>query len=117
MTTEEFVAIMQRYRIQHTSERELQAAVAEVLERNGVEFQRECVLSAGERIDFLLEDGVGVEIKIHGSAAQVARQLQRYAKCDGISALVLMTSRLQAGAQLDSYLGKPVRVLNVLSWA
>ena len=116
MTGAEFVILMGRFRFRHTSEADLQRAIAQILTKHDIPFEKEKTLSRTERIDFLLEGGVGIEIKVHGSATAVARQLQRYAKCDQIRSLVLLTSRIQAGAQLDAYLGKPVKVLNVSSW-
>ena len=117
LDAEGILRVLKGYRVHHVNERELQDAVAQMLTKHGIAFEQEKTLTAQERIDFLVEGGVGIEIKVKGSPAQVARQLQRYAKCEEITSLILLTSRMQAGAQLDAYLGKPVRVLNVMSWA
>lgn len=58
--------------------------------------------------------GVGIEVKIKGSAADVLRQLERYAKCEEITELVLVTtksSHLRMPATLN---GKPLTVIPFL---
>lgn len=114
MTADEVVELLGRFRFRHTSEEDLQRAIAQVLERSGVPFRREVKLGPRDRIDFLLDGGVGIEVKVKGSATQAARQLQRYAKSDQVTELVLVTSRSQVGRQLDEYLGKRVRVHFIL---
>lgn len=95
------------------SESELQDSIATALKSEGIEFDREVSLSCGERVDFLLSSGVGLEIKTSGSISQVASQLQRYAACARVSALVLVTTRA-AHAELPGWLSeKPLRVLVV----
>jgi len=110
VTGEEVVDLLKRFRFRHTAEKDLQRAIAQVLERRDVSFRTEVKLGPRERIDFLLEGGVGIEVKVKGSATQAARQLQRYAKSNEVTELVLVTSRSQVGCQLDEYLGKPVHV-------
>jgi len=114
VTGQEFCELMGRFKFRHTSEADLQRAIAQVLTKEGVPFRAEVKLGPRERIDFLLEGGCGVEVKVKGSATQAARQLQRYARSADITELVLVTSRSQVGAQLDAYLGKPVRVHMIL---
>lgn len=67
----------------------LQSEIADCLLANGVEFQREVVLGPNDRIDFLCAGGIGIEVKINGSAAAIARQLKRYEASDKISGLIL----------------------------
>lgn len=81
---------------QFITEDDLQAEIARVLREAGIPASREVRLSDGRsRID-LLADRVGIEVKIkagsRASTGDVARQLQRYAKCDEIDALVLVTN-------------------------
>lgn len=76
--------------ITYMSEDELQEALAAVLGDSAV---REVRLSDGRsRIDILMH-GVGVEVKVAGSLADVIRQLDRYAACEEIRELVLVTTR------------------------
>lgn len=93
----------------HSSERELQDAIEAVL----APIQREYRLGSG-RIDFML-DGVGIEVKIHGSAKSIHRQLTRYCTFEDVKALILVTSKsmgLPPGIN-----GKPIYYFSVgRSW-
>lgn len=104
----ELAAYLRRWRYAATTESEFQAAIAAALSASGREFEREVLLAKGDRIDFLLPDGVGIEVKIHGTAAAAERQLRRYAKSDRVRELILMTSRSQVAVQPEAIDGKPV---------
>jgi hypothetical protein len=71
---------------------------------------REANVGARERIDFLV-DKVGVEAKIRGSLTDVTRQLFRYAECELIDELVLVTTRSQHTRLPPTLLGKPITVV------
>ncbi len=87
------IAILRRYRMPVSTEALLQAAIAEVLTREAVTFQRETVLSARDRPDFLLPPGLAIEVKIKGPVSAVLRQLERYAEHDRVGAVLLVTTR------------------------
>lgn len=57
---------------------------------------REYTFGPNERVDFVV-DGAGwrlaVEVKIKGSASAVERQLSRYARHEGVTGVVLVTTR------------------------
>lgn len=93
-----------------SGEKALQAAVATALGEARVTFQREVELGEAGRIDFLLEDGVGLELKVQGSANEIAAQLSRYAASPQISELVLVTRRHIHCQLPDSIGGKPLTV-------
>ncbi|HLL93178.1 MAG TPA: hypothetical protein VK252_09590 [Solirubrobacteraceae bacterium] len=101
-----------RWRVQN--EAELQVAIAEELRTARVPFSREVMLSCHERIDFMVGD-VGVEVKVDGSVAEIARQLQRYAGHEAIAHLVLATTRVRHITQLDqaTFAGKRVTVVHL----
>lgn len=82
-----------RLKIRHTTEADLQAGIAEALTFAGCEFRREALLTPTDRIDFLIEPGIGVEVKIKGSASQVEQQLLRYADSGKLTHLLLVTTR------------------------
>src|SRR5574341_431700 len=72
-------------------ELDFQNAVAAVLDQANVNYVREYQTGDGP-IDFYFpEDHIGLELKVKGSPAAVVRQLQRYAKCDDIAVIVLLT--------------------------
>lgn len=88
--------------------------VGKRLAEAGLPCQHEARLAPGCRIDFLV-GSVGIEIKKgKPDADSLRRQLARYAACDAVEALVVLTQR---SVPLPStVLGKPVRtiVLNQL---
>jgi hypothetical protein len=57
------------------TEEELQIGLAKALEAGSVSFRREVALSKRDRIDFMLDDGIGIEVKIDGSISALTRQL------------------------------------------
>lgn len=85
----------------------LQEEIAQVLDAHGHGYAREVALGPGERIDFLIEGALGLEIKVQGSAMEVTRQLLRYAAHERITGLVLFTTRTQIVVPPELS-GKPV---------
>ncbi len=96
-----------------TSEESIQRGIAQVLERQGVDFEREVHLSAGDRPDFMV-GSVAVEVKRHGSLGPVLRQLSRYSRHERVRELLLVTSRLQSTDVPDELGGKPLEQLVLL---
>ena len=96
------------------SEEKMGAALEARLREKQIAYQREAVLSPGCRIDFLLADGTGIEIKKEKpNAKQVMRQLERYAASESIHALILVSQR---GVALpETCGGKPLTVLALQS--
>ena len=103
-------AVLHTYRFNCTSEATLGYGIAKALKLEDVQFEAEVVLDAKSRIDFLLEGGVGVELKVKGSANEVLAQLMRYADFARITSLVLVTTRAKHIDMPDSVRGKPLRV-------
>lgn len=88
-------------------EADLHLRVGECLRAAGLPAVHEALLAPGCRIDYLV-GGVGVEIKKgRPDPAALCRQLDRYAACQGVEALVVLTERaVPLPARLH---GKPVR--------
>src|SRR5215469_1876133 len=61
-----------------TTERDLKDDLAELFAREGYNAERERAIGPAERPDFLLQDGIGVEVKVKGTADQLERQVRRY---------------------------------------
>lgn len=97
-----------RYRYQ--DEAQLHDAIALALEAAGVGAVAEARLSDRDRIDFLA-GSTGIEVKVAGSAAEVARQLRRYAEHPVIEALLLVTTRVRHRRMPRQIGGKPVFVV------
>ena len=75
----------------------------------GFDFIHEAKIGAGCRIDYLV-GRVGIEIKKGKPVvATLCRQLARYAACDGVESLIVITQR--SVRIPESVLGKPIRHL------
>ena len=90
-------------------ENDIHQLVAEKLGEAGLVYQHEAKLAPGCRIDYLVGN-VGIEIKKgKPNAADVLKQLMRYAACEDIAAIVLLTQRTVNAPK--TVLGKPVHVI------
>ena len=101
---------IERVRTPYTdSEYQLHALIAAALADGGFDVLHEAPIAPRCRVDFLCE-GVGIEVK-RGRAerARVLAQLRRYAACERVRALVLVTERTLALP--DSLSGKPLRII------
>jgi hypothetical protein len=97
-----------RYRMPVSVEKAMQDAVESALLAEGLDFKRE-VTRGADRIDFVV-GSVGVELKVKGSAAEVLRQLERYAAWDDLTELLLVTTRGHHLAMPSAIKGKTVFV-------
>jgi hypothetical protein len=104
-------SLLFRHRFRHASEKELQDGLAQVLSANRIAFTREHRLSADSVVDFMLEEGLALEVKTDGSQPEVLRQLHRYAQFDEVRALMLVTSRARLAQMPEELNGKPVFVI------
>lgn len=103
-------ALIGGHRFRFCDEGQLQEGIAGVLADAGIAAVREVRLSDHDRIDFLAGP-VGIEVKIAGTPAAVARQLRRYAACPQVQALILVTNRARHRALAGRIDGKAVRVV------
>lgn len=113
MVIDDVATAIAAHRFLPADEYELQAALLEVLQVRWPGTRREVPTATG-RLD-LLVDRVAVEVKIHGSAAEVARQLTRYARLDFVDGVVLVTTRAAHLKIARELAGKPVRVVALLT--
>ncbi len=89
-------------------EAELQTEIASALAREGIRYEREHWLGARNRIDFLVDAGVGIEVKKgKPSSKAVNAQVSRYLSFPSLSALVLVVER-NVFAPIHEAHGKPV---------
>lgn len=105
------VPALSTIRLFAADEEELQEAVESALQEGGIHYARERTLGRSDRIDFLCEGGVGVEVKIQGSLSDLTRQLFRYAEHPGIERLVLVTTKARLRRLPRTVLGKPLEVV------
>ena len=90
-------------------ENDIHRMVADRLSEAGLPFVHEAKLAPGCRIDFLVDD-IGIEIKKGKLESKtVQAQLLRYAACEAVSAIVLLTQRSVKIPK--NVMGKPVHVI------
>lgn len=77
----------------YQDETALQDHIAKLLSENNSVFTREHIFDARDRIDFLLADGTGIEVKVAGSITSLNRQLARYAEQESIQRLIVVTTK------------------------
>lgn len=74
-------------------EKRMQATLADKLTAAGIAFEREKRLSRADVIDFLVDGGIGVELKLSGQRAAFIRQCERYCTHDEVKAIIFVTNR------------------------
>ncbi len=111
-----FERVLRRGQYRAHAEAVLQVDLAEHLTQEGWDYEREVLLSPEDRIDFLVEDGIGLEVKVKGRMSEVWRQVARYASSPRISAVVLFTTRAQLAVMPGSMHDKPIRNLYLPSF-
>lgn len=116
MNCDQIADLLSIQRFNFGSELELQDGIESVLRSAGLEYEREVKIGPGSRIDFLVGD-VGIEVKIGGSLQAATRQLHRYAQCDRIGSLILVSSRLFHSYFPEMLNDKSLRVVNLINSA
>lgn len=105
-TPTELTALLRGNRYRMGSEALLQQDIETLLGLRQIKFERETRLGPGERIDFLVEGGIGVEVKVRYPKRSIFRQLVRYAEHERISSLILVSGT--AMGLPTAVLGKPL---------
>ncbi|MEV1295158.1 hypothetical protein [Pseudonocardia sp. NPDC049635] len=99
------------YRFAILDEHRLHRTLEGILDDRGVRYQREHSLrdarngKAVGRIDFLTEDGIGIEVKVKGTPVDVARQLRRYASSGVLRELLLVTTVRRHAQDIPTMVG------------
>jgi predicted AAA+ superfamily ATPase len=110
MSADQLMNALSSRRFSLENEKELQRQIFEALDPI-VSIEREARLDDRSIIDFLTDDGIGIEVKIKGSAREILRQCERYAKLDQVKSLIIVTNRSMGfPASLN---GKPCWVVNL----
>jgi hypothetical protein len=100
-------------RLDMNDEKRTQEQVADYLRTADICFIKEHPLDKGSIVDFMLEDGVAIEVKIKGSRMSVYRQIERYCKFDDVKSIILLCT--YPFAMPPEINGKSVYVLNLSS--
>lgn len=94
-------------------EKALQDGIELVLSAHQVPYEREAVLDAQSRPDFLVGTLV-IEVKIKGSAAQFLRQAHRYLEHDHVHAVIAVGTPHWISLLPPDLAGKPLHSLRLL---
>lgn len=105
--------LLMGYRFRGVREADYQQAIEDILaQRVEVPFEREVWLTRRDRIDFLFDGGLGIEVKVDDTRAKIIRQLGRYAQSERVTELLLASSRPSLVDNIpDVILGVPVMTL------
>jgi hypothetical protein len=103
----EIVRLLQRCRLDLSSEKRVQEQIEQVLTDAGIVFEREKRLSVSDIPDFLIDGGILVECKMRGARKMdIYRQMRRYAAYPEVRALLLVSNLVMGlPSEID---GKPV---------
>lgn len=110
------LAALSRGRFLASDEASVQRAVARELDRAGLEFKREKRIGARDRLDFLVEDCVALELKVRGPEKAILRQLHRYAE-HGIVRAIVVAGTCHSVLRLPGAVrGKPLYPIQLVSF-
>lgn len=87
----QIIAAIESSRINLSTEALAQNALTKLFDARGWPAQAEVRLTPSDRIDFMIQD-VGLEVKIGQPRRSILRQLERYAACEEVGHLILVTS-------------------------
>jgi hypothetical protein len=97
------------------TEAQVQDSIAGLLGLMNIPFRREVKLGPGSRIDFLVQGGIGIEVKVGKPAAvKVQRQVERYCRSDEVTQLILLSTRGLSNPPASKSLGKPVHYISLM---
>lgn len=114
MNSPDLIATLSSLRFRYVTERDLQDGLETIFQKKEIPFAREVEISSKDRLDFLVDGGIALEVKIKGSLPELVRQITRYARHENIrEILVVGTPRWipQVPAAIE---GKPVHGLRLL---
>ena len=89
----ELIELITSHAFHTLDEKQLQDELEKLFIANNISYEREVDLSPQDRIDFLVDSSIGIEVKVDSTWTQVSKQLQRYLKSDRLSCVILITTR------------------------
>lgn len=102
--------LLGQHRFRYDGEKDLQEGIARVLRDAGIPFQREVKLDDAGVIDFVVQGGIGIEVKVRGSLTAMTIQVHRYMRQDRIRSLLIVTTSARLRQVPQEMNGKPVVV-------
>lgn len=88
---EDIVRIIVSNPIVITNEKAVQEDISRLLDGAGIRHKREVRLSDGNVVDFMIEGGIAVEVKLKAAKREIFRQCERYCRHSQVNALVLVS--------------------------
>lgn len=106
--------LLSGFAYRYGNEIQLQDGIATVLAAEGLAFEREFVVDAKNRMDFLVEGTLAIEVKVDGSFAQAISQVNRYSALDAVHGVLLAATpqwaRQSLAAAPGAFHGKPIEM-------
>jgi hypothetical protein len=103
-----------KHEFRFSDEADLQEGIIRVLTEHSIPFRREVTLSRRDRVDFMLDEGIALEVKVDGSISALTRQLFRYAEYPKISAIIVVAGKLRLTDLPGEINGKPIICISVM---
>lgn len=80
-----------RKRFSLSDEKQTQDDIENALKQANINYKREFYLTKEDKIDFFVNDNIGLEVKLAGSKKNIYRQCERYCLSDKIKEIILIT--------------------------
>lgn len=95
MSIEEIIGLLKRLRLHVIKEEiEIHKQIKKLLDSEGIKYEYEYMLGRGNRIDFLLEGGIGIEVKKgRPNQTKVIKQLTRYLSFGEVNKMILVMEK------------------------
>lgn len=93
------------------NEKRLQSEIEELFVANNILYKREVALGNGDIIDFMLAEGIGLEVKIEETKRAIHRQCARYCKHEQVRSLILVSATAMGFP--EEIFGKPCYVASL----
>jgi hypothetical protein len=113
VSAQQIISILKPYKLAATHESYLQVNLQNIFNDHKLEFTPQVCLgkTIESRIDFMFPDGLGIELKIQGSARSIYDQCLRYCKYEQVKSLLLVTSKSMGFPKEIN--GKPTFIFNL----
>ncbi len=108
--------ILYGYAYRYSSETQLHKIIAGILDDAHIQYTHEYCLDSSNRVDFWLEDGMLIEVKVDGSYPEAMRQIDRYCALEAVTGVILASTQRWAGrydGEVQEIHGKPVMVVRL----
>jgi hypothetical protein len=110
------IAALSNARFTCQDETEFQEGVAGVLDKHHIGYQREVRLSARDRVDFMIDGGIALELKVKTDGKSLLTQMLRYASHPSVKELIAASATHHALGLPDTVNDKPLHRVQLIRW-